>query len=99
MQNKYWANEQWNNLAPEVTLESIGASPEVLKGATAPTTNTAGAVGQFYLDTAGSILYQCFAVSGNTYTWNKIGVTIYTGTTSPSSSSGADGDIYLKKIY
>ena len=71
----------------------------ILTGTSAPTTSTVGAVGQFYIDTAGSILYQCFAVSGNTYTWNKIGAAIYTGTTEPSSSTGANGDIYLKKIH
>ena len=68
----------------------------VLSGTAAPTTSTAGAVGQFYIDTAGSILYQCVAVSGNTCTWNRIGVAIYTGTTEPSSSTGANGDFYFK---
>jgi hypothetical protein len=68
----------------------------VLTGTSTPTTSTVGAVGQFYIDTAGSILYQCFTVSGNTYTWNKISVSIYTGTTEPSSSTGANGDFYFK---
>ena len=70
-----------------------------LTGTTAPTTSTAGAVGQFYLNTTTSILYQCANVNGSVYTWNKNSVTIYTGTTSPSSSTGTDGDIYMKKIY
>ena len=72
MQNKYWDNEQWNNLAPEVTLESIGASPEVLTDTTAPTTSIAGAVGQFYLNTNAKALYQCIAASGSVYTWAPV---------------------------
>ena len=43
----------------------------VLTGTAAPTTSTAGAVGQFYLDTAAKILYQCMT-QGPVYTWKSV---------------------------
>lgn len=47
----------------------------------APTTSTAGVIGQWYLDTTTSKLYQCQAITEDTsttpstfsYTWNEIG--------------------------
>lgn len=44
----------------------------VLKNAGAPTTATVGTKGQLLEDTTNGELYQCTAVSGNTYTWKKI---------------------------
>ena len=47
----------------------------VLSGASAPTTTTVGAVGQFYLDTTNKQLYQC--VSVQTQTVDEVDTTIY----------------------
>lgn len=47
-------------------------SAVVLKGVTAPTTATVGAVGQFYLDTVMKALYQCKAVDVGVYTWENV---------------------------
>lgn len=44
-----------------------------IRGAGAPTTSTVGQVGTLYEDTTNGKLYQCTAVSGNTYTWTEIG--------------------------
>lgn len=54
----------------EVIDEQLYKS-SVLTGTTAPTTSTAGAVGQFYLDTAAKILYQCMT-QGSVYTWQPV---------------------------
>lgn len=43
----------------------------VLSGTAAPTTSTAGAVGQFYLDTTAKKLYQCMT-QGPVYTWASL---------------------------
>lgn len=40
-------------------------------GTTAPTTSTAGYVGQVYLDTSGPTFYWCSNVSGSVYIWQK----------------------------
>lgn len=45
----------------------------VIKNAGAPTTSTVGTVGQLLEDTTNGKLYQCTAVSGNTYTWTEVG--------------------------
>lgn len=51
----------------------------VLKGTSAPTTSTKGAVGQRYVNTSAtasngkSAEYVCTAVSGSTYTWVAVG--------------------------
>lgn len=45
----------------------------VIKNAGAPTTSTVGTVGQLLEDTTNGKLYQCTAVSGNTYTWSEVG--------------------------
>lgn len=44
-----------------------------LSGTTDPTTATAGVVGQFYINTSNSYLYQCTSTSGGIYVWNGIG--------------------------
>lgn len=52
----------------------ISSHNHILSGSSAPTNSTAaGFVGQFYLETTTPILYQCTAISGNTYTWTQIG--------------------------
>lgn len=42
------------------------------RGAGAPTTSTPGSVGRIYEDTTNGEAYVCTAVSGNTYTWEKL---------------------------
>lgn len=51
----------------------------------APTTSTVGQVGTLYEDTTNGKLYQCTAVSGNTYTWTELG-------------SGGGGGITIKTL-
>lgn len=46
---------------------------KILTGAGAPTTATVGVVGQLYEDSTNGKLYQCTAVSGDTYTWTEVG--------------------------
>lgn len=46
----------------------------------APTTATVGVVGQLLTDTSGVALYQCTAVNGGSYTWEKVGAKLYTTT-------------------
>lgn len=60
------------------TNQSIGVLPHthseyaVLSGASAPTTSTAGILGQFYLETATPTLYQCTDTETD-YTWTEVG--------------------------
>lgn len=44
-----------------------------LTGATDPTTATAGAVKQLYLNTTDNTLFMCTAATGGTYTWVQVG--------------------------
>ena len=44
----------------------------VLSGSSAPTTSIVGVVGQFYLDTATGLPYQCTAVAGSVHTWTAL---------------------------
>ncbi len=46
----------------------------------APTSATVGVVGQLLTDTSGVALYQCTAVNGGSYTWEKVGAKLYTTT-------------------
>lgn len=45
----------------------------ILSGSSAPTSSTAGSVGQLYVDTTNKKIYRLDAVSGSTYTWNLYG--------------------------
>lgn len=59
-------------------LDSTGKIPGgrmSLQGTSAPTTSTAGSIGQFYVDTANEVGYLCVGVSGSTYTWKQITMT------------------------
>ena len=44
----------------------------VLRGTTAPTTATAGSVGQFYVDTKNKVGYMCVSAADSTYVWKRI---------------------------
>ena len=44
-----------------------------IKGSTAPTKLTVGAVGLFYMETSTGDVYKCVAVNENNYTWEVIG--------------------------
>ena len=57
----------------------------VIQNAGAPTTSTVGTVGRLLEDTTNGKLYQCTAVSGNTYTWSEVG----------GGGGGNDGPIML----
>ena len=45
----------------------------IIQNTGAPTTATVGTVGQLLEDTTNGKLYQCTAVSGDTYTWTEVG--------------------------
>lgn len=66
----------------------IAALPETIKGSGAPTTSTAGLVGQHYFNTSATASpyeYVCINVSSGTYTWEPIGENeIYVGDTTPT---------------
>lgn len=72
----------------------------ILQNASTPTTSTVGTVGQLLEDTTNGKLYQCTAVSGNTYTWTEIGngptvvQTTGTSTTDVMSQNAVTGMIY-----
>lgn len=56
-------------------LDSTGQIPGTrmaLQGAGAPTTATAGSVGQFYVDTTNQNAYICVSDASSTYTWKQI---------------------------
>lgn len=59
-------------------ISSHTHADNVLDGASAPATSTAGTLGQFYLETSTPALYQCTAIDGETYTWTEIGGGAYT---------------------
>lgn len=77
-----------NNVIDNLTSSSVSYYPlsakqgyvldkkidgRVIQNAGAPTTSTVGTVGQLLEDTTNGKLYQCTAVSGNTYTWTEVG--------------------------
>ena len=43
----------------------------IISKSSAPTTSTAGVLGQLYTDTTDMHTYQCTAISGDTYTWTQ----------------------------
>lgn len=56
-------------------LNSDGTIPGermALQGTEAPTTSTAGSVGQFYVDTTNQIGYICVSAANSTYVWKQI---------------------------
>lgn len=58
-------------------LNSNGTIPGermALQGTEAPTTSTAGSVGQFYVDTTNQIGYMCVSAADSTYVWKQITV-------------------------
>ena len=72
----------WVNGVPptigETELDIISGvlqGAQVLKGSGAPTSQTAGIVGQKYADTSTTpyTVYQCFGASGGVYTWGTAG--------------------------
>lgn len=77
------ASQTINNLTSTDTFLPLSANQgRVLKNLVdslavrasgAPTTSTVGQVGTLYEDTTNGKLYQCTAVSGNTYTWTEVG--------------------------
>lgn len=72
-----------NNLTTAATNKPLSANQGkvlkdlvdslVIRASGAPTTSTVGQVGTLYEDTTNGKLYQCTAVSGNTYTWAEVG--------------------------
>ena len=56
-------------------LNSDGTIPGermALQGTEAPTTSTAGSIGQFYVDTTNQIGYICVSAADSTYVWKQI---------------------------
>ena len=58
-----------------VLTGTVGSHNHILLGQTPPATATAGFVGQFYLDTAAPLLYQCVAGTDGVYAWAEVGKT------------------------
>ena len=56
-------------------ISEVLQGAQVLKGSGAPTSQTAGIVGQKYADTSTTppTIYQCFGASGGVYTWGTAG--------------------------
>ena len=80
-------------LATDVTDEIDGKAMAPIVAASSPTTSTVGVVGQFYLNTATGISYQCKAINGSVYTWEPI-VNEPIGTIKHSARTDL-GDSYL----
>lgn len=56
-------------------IQDSNAQRKAMTGSGAPTTSTAGAVGDYYIDTsatAAPYLYMCVDATGGTYTWERI---------------------------
>lgn len=53
-----------------------GDVPLINWGNGAPTASTAGYLKQLYFDISGGIMYICTGISGNTYTWASMGITV-----------------------
>lgn len=72
------ANTMSVGLSDSLNVKILDANGKIpgermsLQGTTAPTTSTAGNIGQFYVDTAAGTGYMCVGVSGSTYTWKQI---------------------------
>lgn len=78
----------------------------ILSGTVDPTSETVGAVSQFYLNTTDKKLWQCVAVttdestSTTSYEWQSVGggMAILTGTDKPTETTvGEVGQMYLRK--
>lgn len=63
-----------------------GDVPAVVWGNGAPTTSTVGYVKQLYYDLSGGIMYICTAISGSTYTWSSMGITVDSSFSTTSSN-------------
>ncbi len=91
--------------SPAISAENLNAlsqaaeGAQVLRGNSAPTSSTEGAVGQFYLvvvaDSDGSYpLYQCVAIANGSYTWRDTrripnSITSMLGIPAPGTINGA----------
>lgn len=65
-----------DNMAQSISdLGDAVDDSKTLSGATDPTSSTAGAVGQMYLNTSSGETFICTASSGSTYTWKQTGAT------------------------
>lgn len=88
-----------HDAATKGQLDSIA-----IQNAGAPTTATVGTVGQLLEDTTNGKLYQCTAVSGNTYTWAEVGAGGGSGptvvqTTGTSTTDVMSQDATTKMVY
>lgn len=68
-----------------------------ITGSGAPTSNTQGAIGSLYLDTATGTIYACIGASGSSYTWiagsggeDGVGVQSVTQTTTSTEDGGVN---------
>ena len=68
-----------------------------IRASGAPTTSTVGSVGTLYEDTTNGKLYQCTAVSGNTYTWTEIGAGGGSGPTVVQTIGTSTTDVMSQK--
>ena len=85
---------------------AVAEAVEALTGSSAPTTSTVGYIGQFYIDTTNSKVYQCIAITPQgttpetyTYTWQApptFTPSNKTGTTAPTTATVAD---YIGQLY
>ncbi len=84
-------NENFQKIDTELYKSSV------LYGIIAPTTATAGSLGQCYLDTVTGIAYRCLAVAGSVYTWVPTGVIV--ASAAPSTGTKASlGQLYFNSV-
>ena len=69
LQEKIDAN---NKLSADYIDSSNSTNKTYVTGSGAPTTSTAGTVGQIYVDTATGKVYVCTSASGGTYAWAEV---------------------------
>lgn len=69
LQNKIDAN---NKISADYVDNSNSTNKTYITGSGAPTTSTAGEVGQIYVDTATGKVYVCTSTTGGTYTWTEV---------------------------
>lgn len=90
LQSKIDAN---NKLSADLIDSSSSTNKTYITGSGAPTTSTAGEVGQIYVDTATGKVYVCTDTTGGTYTWVEVSGTQIQSDWNQANSSAVD---YIK---
>lgn len=84
-------------LTGDPTPDDALLSRAVLTGTTDPTRETAGAIQQFYVNTATSVLFICVSFVGNVYTWLKLG-TVIDGAISTTSENPLQNKVVTTQL-